>query len=234
MFRYYTIVAVLLIVTIPSVPAQESTTLFDGTNTDQWEFRPGGWVIEDDTLTCRLETVTQKNGQTRTRGMGYIWTKNDYSDFDLSLQYKLSETANSGVFFRSDPDNPVQGGFEIQLLDNHSSQSVKAKKRTDGRTLNGAFYDAKAPLADPANPVGQWNDFRLICKGPSIRVLINDVTVVDANVDDWDTARKNPDGSDNKFKTALKELPRTGRIGFQNHGQVAWFKNVRITILEAQ
>jgi hypothetical protein len=232
MLKHLTSIALLLTVAIPALSAQEPTILFDGTNTDQWEFRPGGWVIDNDMLTCRLETVTQKNGQTRTRGMGYIWTKKDYGDFDLSLQYKLPETANSGVFFRSDPNNPVQGGFEIQLLDNEGFQKTKGKR--DGKNLNGAFYDAKAPLTDPAKPVGQWNDFRLICKGPSIRVLINGVTVVDANVDDWDTARKNPDGSDNKFKTALKELPRTGRIGFQNHGQVAWFKNVRITTLQAE
>ena len=232
MLKHLTFLAVLSVVAIPALPAQEPTVLFDGTNTDQWEFRPGGWVIDNDALTCRMETVKQKNGQTRTRGMGYIWTKQDYGDFDLSLQYKLSETANSGVFFRCDPNNPVQGGFEIQLLDNQGFQRIKGKR--NGKNLNGAFYDAMAPLADPAKPVGQWNHFRLICKGPSIRVLINDVTVVDANVDDWSTAGENPDGSTNKFKTPLKDLPRTGRIGFQNHGQVAWFKDVRITAADAE
>ena len=204
-----------------------SGVLFDGTDTDQWEFRPGGWVIEDGALTCRMETVTQKNGQKRTRGMGYIWTKETFGDFELSLDYKLSTAANSGVFFRTDPSNPVQAGFEIQLLDDAGFQKAKGKR--DGKNLNGAFYDALAPTKNPARPVGQWNQFQLICEGPKVRVAINDVVVVDANIDEWGTARKNPDGSTNKFKTALKDLPRTGHIGFQNHGQVVWFRNVTVS-----
>lgn len=206
---------------------QQTTVLFDGSDLDHWEFRPGGWVIEDGAMTCRMETVKQNNGQTRTRGMGYIWTKEDYGDFDLTLEYKLSEAANSGVFFRTDPENPVQGGFEIQLLDDTGFQNAKGKR--DGKNLNGAFYDAKAPSATPGRPVGQWNDLRLVCEGPSIRVMINGVTVIDANVNDWDTAGENPDGSANKFKTALKDLPRTGRIGIQNHGQVVWIRDVKIS-----
>ncbi|MBT5915410.1 MAG: DUF1080 domain-containing protein, partial [Opitutae bacterium] len=51
------------------------------------------------------------------------------------------------------------------------------------------------------------------------------------NLDDWKKAGQNPDGTTNKFKTALKDLPRTGYIGFQNHGQVVWFRSIRINIL---
>ena len=68
----------------------------------------------------------------------------------------------------------------------------------------------------------------LIAKGPRITLKINGEQVVDVDVDDWDTAGKNPDGTPNKFKTALKDLPRTGRIGFQNHGQVVWFRDIKI------
>ena len=49
-----------------------------------------------------------------------------------------------------------------------------------------------------------------------------------SNSDEWTTANENPDGTPNKFKTALKDLPRTGRVGFQNHGQVVWIKEVKI------
>lgn len=207
--------------------AGQGEVLFDGSNTDHFEFREGAWVIDEDgSLTCRMEQVKQKNGTVRTTGMGYIWTRKDYDDFELTLSYKLSEGANSGVFYRTDPDNPVQGGFEIQLADDEGFQKEKGKK--DPKNLNGAFYDCKAALAKPAKPVGQWNRMTLRCEGPRIRVEINDVLVVDVNVDDWDTPGMNPDGSSNKFKTALKDLPRTGRIGFQNHGQVVWFKDVSI------
>ena len=207
--------------------AGDPETLFDGSGTEQWEFRQGAWVIDSDgSLTCRMEEVKQKNGTVRVKGMGYIWTKTDYENFELTLSYKLSEGANSGVFYRTDPENPVQGGFEIQLLDDDGFQKVKGKK--DAKNLNGSFYDCKGPMAFPANPVGEWNRFKLTCSGPHIRVEINGVLVNDVNVDDWDTPLKNPDGSPNKFKTALKDLPRLGRIGFQNHGQVVWFKDVSI------
>ena len=59
--------------------------------------------------------------------MGYLWTKQEFEDFELHLEYKLSEGANSGIFYRSDPQDPVQKGFEIQLMDNTGFQK-KAKK----------------------------------------------------------------------------------------------------------
>ena len=109
--------------------AHEPTVLFDGKNLDHWEFTPGGWEIEDGAMVCRLETVTDKKGNKRQKGKGYIWTKKSYGDFELTLKYKLSETANSGVFFRTDKDNPVQGGFEVQLPDNQGFQKIKGKNQ---------------------------------------------------------------------------------------------------------
>lgn len=212
---------------VAAASGNEPVVLFDGSHTDHWEFRDGAWVIESDgTLSCRMEEVRQKNGTIRKKGMGYIWTRQDYENFELTLSYKLSAGCNSGVFFRTDPENPVQGGFEIQLLDDEGFQKVKGKK--DPKNLNGAFYDARGAMAQPANPAGEWNTLKLTCRGPHVRVEINGVLVNEVNVDDWDTPSRNPDGTANKFKTALKELPRTGRIGFQNHGQVVWFKDVSI------
>ena len=56
--------------------------------------------------------------------------------------------------------------------------------------------------------------------------------VVNADLDKWTTGNKNPDGSRNKFRTALKDLPRKGRIGFQDHGHDVWFRNVYIKRLD--
>ena len=207
--------------------AAPAEVLFDGKSLDAFEFREGGWVIEDGVMTCRMEEKTDKKGNKRMAGMGYIWTKKDYSDFALTLSYKLSEAANSGVFYRTDPGNPVHGGFEIQLMDNEGY----AKKRgaeMPGKKSNGAFYEGKAASSNPANPVGEWNKMKLTCRGPKIKVELNGKEIVSVNVNDWYTAGRNPDGTKNKFKTALKDLPRIGRIGFQNHGQVVWFKDVKI------
>ena len=61
-----------------------------------------------------------------------------------------------------------------------------------------------------------------------VSFFLNGKEAFEINLNDWKKAGKNPDGSTNKFKTALKDLPRTGKIGFQNHGQVVWFRNISI------
>ena len=126
---------------------------------------------------------------------------------------------NSGVFFRTDPKNPVQGGFEIQIMDTHG----KAKP---GKHDCGALYDALAPSANAAKPAGEWNHMKLTVNGASVKVVLNGIEVIDADLDQWTTARKNPDGSRNKFRTSLKELPRTGSVGLQYHGHPVWFRNI--------
>ena len=206
--------------------------LFDGKNLDRFEFAKGSWEIEKDgSVVCRMQEQQDAKGKTRIRGMGYLWTKREFVDFELSLAYKLSPGANSGVFYRTDKANPVQGGFEIQLMDNEGFQK-KAKKKLPPRKLNGSFYDGAAPAKDFSKPVGEWNTFRLLCDGPRITCYINGGKSFSVNLDHWDVPGKNPDGSANKFKNALKDLPRKGRIGFQNHGQVVWFKDIVIRSLQ--
>ena len=224
------LLCLLIIVAATRALSADDVVLFDGSHTDHWEFAEGAWVIEGGALTCRMETVKDKKGNERVRGMGYAWTKKDYQDFELQFAYRLSESANSGVFFRTDPKNPVQGGFEVQLLDNEGFQKVKGKK--DPKNLNGAFYDCQAAAMDSAKPVGEWNRMKLTVKGALGRIEINGQVINEFDIDQWDTPQKNPDGSNNKFKRALRELPRSGRIGFQNHGQVVWFKDIKIRSLE--
>lgn len=178
----------------------------------QWKVqKAGAWVVEDGVL-----TTSDKPG-------GYIWSKKKFEDFEVSVDYKTSERCNSGVFFRTDPKNAVQGGFEIQIA-SHGLYS--------GKHVVGSLYDAKAPSAAAGKPDGEWNTMVLTCKGPSIKVVLNGKTVLEANIDDWDTANKNPDGSKNKFKTALKDLPRNGHLGLQYHGHPVWFRNISVKNLK--
>jgi hypothetical protein len=202
--------------------------LFSGSDLNAFELRPGSWEIEKDgSVVCRMEKVQDKKGVERLKGMGYLWTKKEFSDFELSLDYKLSTGANSGIFYRSDKNDPVQNGFEIQLMDNEGFQK-NAKKILPPRKLNASFYDGVAPKGDFSNPVGQWNHAELTCKASRVSFFLNGQLAFSINLDDWKEVGKNPDGTTNKFKTALKNLPRTGHIGFQNHGQVVWFKNIKI------
>lgn len=226
--RSLLLIALMGLVAWTPISASTAEILFDGSNLEAFEFQKGGWVIDESgALTCRMQEVTDKQGRKRLRGMGYIWTKKAYSDFELTLSYKLSEAANSGVFYRTDKNNPVQGGFEIQLMDDEGLARKRGAK-IPPRKGNGSFYEGQAPSSNPAKPVGEWNRMKLTCRGPIVRVELNGVEIIHVDVDDWDTPGKNPDGSPNKFKTALKDLPRTGRIGFQNHGDQVWFKEISI------
>ena len=129
----------------------DPTTLFDGKNLDSFTLAKGSWEIErDGSVVCRMQKTKDKKGKTRIRGMGYLWTNKEFSDFDLTLSYKLSPGANSGVFYRTDKDNPVQGGFELQLMDNEGFQK-KSGRKLPPRKLNASFYDGLAPAGDSHN-----------------------------------------------------------------------------------
>ena len=179
-----------------------------GDSLAQWKLdKPGAWELKNGVL-----GTSEKPG-------GYIWTKKSYADFELSLEYKTSKACNSGVFFRTDPKNAVQGGFEIQIA---------SAGLYDGKHVLGSLYDAREPSAAAGKPDGEWNTMTLTVKGPLVKVVLNGKPILEANLDEWTTANKNPDGSKNKFKTALKDLPREGHIGFQYHGQPVWYRNVSV------
>lgn len=198
-----------------STPAEDWIDLFNGSSLDHWKLmKEEGWKIEEGVLSA--QPIRQGN---------YIWTKEKYDDFELSLEFKMSKDCNSGVFFRSDPENPVQGGFEIQILDSYGKEEL-------GIHDCGALYDAQAPSANAANPAGQWNQMTLRCKGSKVKVHLNGVQVMEADLDRWTEPNTNPDGSPNKFKTALRDLPRMGNIGLQYHGQPVWYRNIKIMRLQ--
>ena len=146
-----------------------------------------------------------------------------FGDFAISLEYKTSTKANSGLFFRTDPRNAVQGGFEIQIA---SPGLYKSKH------IVGSLYDAKEPMVAAGKPDGEWNLMELTCEGPIMKAKVNGKKVIDVNINEWKEPNKNPDGSKNKFKTALKDLPRSGQFGLKNHVQPVWFRNITITQLK--
>jgi hypothetical protein len=150
---------------------------------------------------------------------GMIWSKRAFSDFELTVEYKTSQNCNSGVFFRTNPKNAVQGGFEIQ---------VASANMYSGKHVVGSLYDAKEPSSIAVKPDGEWNTMILTCKGPQIKVLLNGVEIQNLNIEDWGTPKKNPDGSKNKFKTALKDLPHIGHFGLQYHGHPVWYRKLSI------
>jgi len=154
---------------------------------------------------------------------GMMWSKRAFSDFELTVEYKTSKDCNSGVFFRTNPNNAVQGGFEIQ---------VASANMYSGKHVVGSLYDAKEPSSITVKPDGEWNTMVLTCEGPNIKVVLNGVKIQDINIDDWDTPKQNPDGTKNKFKTALKDLPRKGHFGLQYHGHPVWYRKLSLKVLD--
>ena len=198
---------------LPAFASAEPVTLFDGSNLSNWMMqKEGAWVAEDGLLQPAAD---------KKKAGGYIWTKEKYEDFILTLEFKMSEKCNSGVFFRTDPKNAVQGGFEIQIMDT-------AGKEKPGKQDCGALYDAMAPSVNAAKPAGEWQKMTITCKGSLINVQLNAQTVVSVSIDEWTEGNKNPDGSKNKFKTALRDIERNNHIGLQYHGHPVWFRNITI------
>jgi len=187
----------------------EWVTLFDGSNLDAWDLtKPGGWVIRDSSMYLA--------------GKGYAWTKETFGDFVLDLDFKVSPKCNSGIFFRTaDTKNQVQTGFEMQVFDSYGVEQP-------GKHDCGAVYDALAPGSNAMNPAGEWNHVTITCDGNIINIVMNDIEIINMDLDLWTTGNKNPDGTKNKFKTALKDFAREGYIGLQDHGHPVWYRNVRI------
>ena len=183
--------------------------LFDGTDLDQWTYRTGapgqGWTIKDGAMT-------------RQNKSGYIWSKQRFGDFVLSLEFNTQ--GNSGVFIRTDnPKNPVQTGIEIQVN----------KPGAPGKHSVGAAYDLQAPTKNAAK--AGWNKMVITARDNVLQVALNGEQIIDMDLNRWTEPNKNPDGSKNKFRTALKDFKREGHIGFQDHGADVAYRNVMIKTL---
>ena len=156
-----------------------------------------------------------------------LWTKDAYGNFVLDLEFKVQKESNSGVFLRSTDPKNVLAALEIQV---HES--------ADGSKYGmvGAIYDAMPPSKIMSKPVGEWNRYTITCQGSLISIVFNGEEVIHADLNNWPEAKKNPDGTPNKFPTALKDYAdKSGPIGFQGlHGKAQApvdYRNVRIKTL---
>lgn len=163
--------------------------LWDGETTNGWRlansdhFPEQGWIIEDETLTV-LES-----GGGESRYAGDIVTEQEFSDFVLELEFKITEGANSGIkYFVIEGLNPGSGseiGPEYQILDdiNHPD----ANQGVEGNRTVGSLYDliTAENLSEPNRSVkrfkgvGEWNKARIVAKGNHVEHWLNNVKVVE-------------------------------------------------------
>lgn len=185
--------------------------LFNGKDLSGWhrvEEGYGLWEAMDGTI-C----LTDRSGM--------LYTDEEFGDFILKAEYKLDEKVNSGIFIRvGDPKNQVQTGIEMQVLDDSG--------RPVDKHSHGAVYDCKEPSRLMTKPTGEWNSVTIAVQGSRIHIEMNGVDIIDVDLDQWTEPNMNPDGTPNKFNTAMKYFPRRGLIGLQDHGGRLWYRNLKI------
>ena len=166
-------------------------------------YGPGYFLLDPDT------GVLESHG-----GMGLFWySAQEYSDFELELEFKTSKLeSNSGVFLRvpglPSSDDYIYHSFEVQIYD----------AATEGIHLTGAAYDAEPASHLASEPTGEWNHFRIAFIGDQLTVELNGEQVLD-----W---QAEPRGK-------VEDFAERGYIGLQNHDHDSsvWFRNIRIKAL---
>ncbi len=202
--------------------------LFDGSNLDQWRGYNSlelfdEWTIDDGTLKF---TPSEEGGKN-------IITKEKFKNFILDLEWKISEGGNSGIFWsvyeNLEYKEAYETGPEIQVLDNERHPDANVGGKTHQA---GALYDMLEPSADVCKPAGEWNHVRLtIDHEQNIgKVELNGTQIEEFPVhgEEWDNMVEN-----SKFK----DWPGFGKyalghLGLQDHGDVVWYRNIKLKNLE--
>lgn len=162
-----------------------------------------------------------------------IWTKKDYENFQLDLEFKNDEAANSGiVVYCSDKKNWIPNSVEIQILDD----SAKKWAEAPATWRCGGIFGHLAPTKSVVRKPGEWNRMTVTCKGPQITVVLNGETVAVMDMKKWTSAKTNPDGSEIPpwLSRPFAELATKGVIGLQGKhgGAQIYFRNMKIKSLD--
>ncbi len=187
-------------------------SLFDGKSLNGWKLVHGrgpGYVVKDGALVCP------------TDGGGNLYTEKVYANFIFRFEFKTESGGNNGVGIRA----PLEGdaayqGMEIQILDD---QHEKYKGKIKSEQHHGSVYDVIPARTGFLKPAGEWNEEEIMANGSRIRVTLNGVIILDA---DLSTVRE---------EAVLKKHPglkkKSGHVGFLGHGSLVEFRNMRIKAL---
>ncbi len=196
--------------------------LFNGKNFDGWRnYNQTGisdkWKIEDGAM-----VMVEKGG-------GNLVTVGQYGDFELELEWKISEGGNSGVMYHVHEDKkfsqPYQTGPEIQVLDD--AKHPDSFKGSAGNHKAGSLYDLLPPTdLNAVKPAGQWNKAKIVIRNGRGESWLNGVKVVEfpTKGPEWDKLV-----ATSKFKDweGFAKYDR-GHIALQDHNDQVWFRNIRI------
>jgi len=228
--QFAAVMAAALLSVSPAIAGDNELT--DAEKQDGWQLLFNGqdltgWKCNNDKP---IATPVEQGSLVPYKSGGYIIIhEKQFGDFVLKCDVRWEDPrCNSGIFFRvEDPKNPVNTGFEIQVMSGTKT----------GKHEFGAIYDLMATTSNAGKATGQWNQVEIRCQGPLINVQVNGVEVAAMNCDQFDQPGVCPDGQKHKFKLdgkprTVKDFARTGFLGFQDHGHKVWYKNVKLLELK--
>lgn len=207
---------------------EEWKVLFDGSDVDAWrgylkDKMPTEWIIEGDVLSF---TPTEDGNRS-------IITKKRYTNFVLSLEWKISKEGNSGIFYGVHEDTiygrPYSTGPEIQVLDDERHPDAK---EGNGTHVSGSLYDMIGPSEKVVKAAGEWNHCEISINHNTNEgsVSLNGINIVNFPVhgEGWEALVAN-----SKFKDwkGFGDY-QTGHIGLQDHGNKVWYRNIKIKTLD--
>jgi hypothetical protein len=221
-------------------PGSEWQSLFDGKTLTGWHglgfsTTPAGlWVVEDGAIRHveKGRGPVQADGQPLT-GMDLV-SDRSFDDFELAWEWKIARAGNSGVKYNvseslstaMDPPHAAKG-WEYQIIDDAENEDNKLATHR-----SGALYDMLAPNGrKQVNPAGQWNRSAIVFRGAHGEHWLNGEKVVEFELR---SASFDSAFARSKYRTYPAWFPvrRKGQIVLQDHGDVVWFRNIRIRELK--
>lgn len=189
--------------------------LFDGETLDGWrsyysDDLPGGWRVEQGTLH-------------RFDGGGDIITQDEFANFELSLDWRVAEGGNSGIFYLAalGSDNIFMSAPEMQVLDDAGHPDGQ-----DPLTSAGSNHGLHPAPRGVVKPAGEWNHARIVVDSGRVEHWLNGVKMVEYVLGsvEWTVLVKNSKFNEwPEYGTA-----RSGHIGLQDHGDPVWYRDIKL------
>jgi serine/threonine protein kinase len=207
----------------PSTPAPPAnvgkwTTLFNGTSMDSWRaWKSSSWIGAWSILNQDLHSLRG--------GTIHLATREQYGDFELELEWKVTPGANSGILYRATPDMSEvwKAAPEYQIVDDLTHR--------DGQTPNtsaGSLFSLIAPANKTLRPPGEFNSARIIARGSHVEHWLNGTKILETDLSRPDLQRV----ARQRFeKTEWGTAPR-GHIVLQHLGSEVSFRNIRVRRLD--
>ena len=193
----------LFLVSVCFSQGKETVSLFNGKDLTGW--KKANYLVEDGVLVCKG---------------GNLVTEKQYTNYIFEFDFLLPPGGNNGLGIHyPGSGDAAYSGMELQILDNSHPRYAKLKDYQ----FHGSLYTLQAAKRGHLKPVGEWNHEKVTVDGPLVKVELNGVVILDANLDELNKQKP-------KHKGAQR---RSGHLCFCGHGAPVKFKNITIKELPA-